>query len=533
MTRRIPHGESPLEIRKGFQRMAKQTDVITDGPVGAVLVGAGSGTTPIWGTDLTTLTLLTVDDITINGAVISSGTGAISFSNENLTTTGSVSGINVTSGLNPGHSHSGGSLIIDHGADLTGLGDDDHGLYHTDARGDVRYYTKTELNAGQLDTRYFTEAEHLNTSAGAADAGKPIKLDAAGHVDATMINDGDIDHASIANTHNLTTDIDHASITNTHNLTTDIDHASITNTHNLTTDIDHGAISGLGDVADHPDYSLTDGTRDFSGVVVGIDPVNSNQLATKEYVDSAISFIQEFFLTDTASVGSYFSMVDQHTGEAESNDPTGSIDQSNGQALTEWITVVNVPGMTGLEHGIYSIHIHIEKTGGGARDVVVYFEVYIRTHPGGSETLVTTSEVSDLITSRTSINLHAVLSNDITTNDTDRLVVKLFANGVSAGNDATIVLYSEGATASHFGVPTSSEVLSTIFLRQDGTKDLTGDLAVDPGITIDGRDIRLDGMDLDTLVTLIGKMKVDTSATADYLGAAFNDGVLRTSTGIS
>ena len=40
-------------------------------------------------TSLGTLTSLTVDNITINGAVISSSSGAISFSNENLSTTGS------------------------------------------------------------------------------------------------------------------------------------------------------------------------------------------------------------------------------------------------------------------------------------------------------------------------------------------------------------------------------------------------------------------------------------------------------------
>jgi len=64
---------------------------------------------------------------------------------------------------------------------------------------DTRFYKKTELDAGQLDNRYFTEDEHLAASAGAGDAGKPIKLDAAGHVDATMVNDGDVDHTAIQN----------------------------------------------------------------------------------------------------------------------------------------------------------------------------------------------------------------------------------------------------------------------------------------------------------------------------------------------
>lgn len=58
-------------------------------------------------------------------------------------------------------SASGGGGVTDHGL-LTGLADDDHTQYHNDARGDARYYTKTQLDAGQLDTRYYTESE-VNT----------------------------------------------------------------------------------------------------------------------------------------------------------------------------------------------------------------------------------------------------------------------------------------------------------------------------------------------------------------------------------
>jgi len=62
------------------------------------------------------------------------------------------------------------------------------------------FFTKKELvDQGALDSRYFTEAEHINVSAGAGDAGKPVKLDAGGQVDATMIADGDIDHTAITN----------------------------------------------------------------------------------------------------------------------------------------------------------------------------------------------------------------------------------------------------------------------------------------------------------------------------------------------
>lgn len=42
---------------------------------------------------------------------------------------------------------------------LQGLDNDDHIQYLTTTRGDNRYFTETELNNGQLDTRYYTESE--------------------------------------------------------------------------------------------------------------------------------------------------------------------------------------------------------------------------------------------------------------------------------------------------------------------------------------------------------------------------------------
>ena len=55
--------------------------------------------------------------------------------------------------------------INDHG-ELAGLTDDDHTQYLNTTRGDARYYTETELDAGQLDTRYYTETEIDSTVAG-------------------------------------------------------------------------------------------------------------------------------------------------------------------------------------------------------------------------------------------------------------------------------------------------------------------------------------------------------------------------------
>ena len=54
--------------------------------------------------------------------------------------------------------------VTDHGA-LTGLADDDHAIYHTNARGDARYYLKSEVDAAlagkaAVVSRVFVTANH-------------------------------------------------------------------------------------------------------------------------------------------------------------------------------------------------------------------------------------------------------------------------------------------------------------------------------------------------------------------------------------
>jgi len=117
------------------------------------------------------------------------------------------------------------SLISNHG-DLTGLTDDDHTQYHNDTRGDARYYTETELNAGQLDNRYYTETEinnfdYVNSTTLTTVSGDLV----SGYIAADVV----VTNAYIAADVALSGTIDHDTIVNNHNLTTDIDHDALTN----------------------------------------------------------------------------------------------------------------------------------------------------------------------------------------------------------------------------------------------------------------------------------------------------------------
>ncbi len=239
--------------------------------------------------------------------------------------------------------------------------------------------------------------------------------------------------------------------------------------------LDHGAAisaASRGD-DDHTIYSLADGTRAFTGTVAGIDPTVSSHLTTKEYVDSVISFINTFICNDTASDigGIYFVMKDLATGEAESTFITAGLGTGDGQALANFATVAGVPGLIILSHGTYDGHIHAEVTAGN-KPVKIHFEIYTSNAAGGAQVLRATSEESGVITSKAEIDLHANVISDVVINTTDRIIIKWLANVGATGSAVTVVLYAEGTNHSHLMIPTTSEILSTIFLRQDGTKPL-------------------------------------------------------------
>ena len=225
----------------------------------------------------------------------------------------------------------------------------------------------------------------------------------------------------------------------------------------------------------HTGASPTFAGATFTQVVTGIYPTASAHLATKEYVDSAITFVEEYFFNDTASDigGIYFEMLDTPTGEAESFFTSGSLSTGDDQGLFNWATIASVPGLLFLEKGVYEGHIHAEKLT-GTKPVTLYFKIYSRA-TDATETLIATSEESGLILGTPNeVDIHATLAADVTIATTDRIIIKWFANVGSTGSAATVRIYAEGNNSSRVKVPISSNVLNQLYVRQDGTKALTG-----------------------------------------------------------
>lgn len=239
-------------------------------------------------------------------------------------------------------------------------------------------------------------------------------------------------------------------------------------------------VSAGGGAHDHVEYLTTDGERALTGTQVGIFPTASAHLATKEYVDSAIHFIEDYYFNNTASsyAGVYYKMLDTPTGEGESTFQSGALGEGDNQTLFNFATDAGAPGVTVLEAGTYSAHIHARVTAANKRPVKIHFKVYYREN-GNEELVVTSEESAFLTTNSTEYGLHGTLAADVTIATTDRLIVKWFANvDAIPAVDAVVELFAEGENASRFSVPITTAVLNQIFLRQDGTKPLLADWAI-------------------------------------------------------
>ncbi len=201
---------------------------------------------------------------------------------------------------------------------------------------------------------------------------------------------------------------------------------------------------------------------------------------TKDEVNSIVEGNTfDFFLNDALSgIGSpeYFTMDPSETGLTESTF-SGTI-TGDAFLIDSFVTSTSEPTFTELVAGIYALHIHADTTtGANVGTARIYWEFYKRTHPGGVETLLITSEESNiLIGSATEIDIHGTASAVTVLGDTDRLVIKIYANiEVSRPSDPIVTLRAEGTTATHFEVVTTLTAFDDRYVEVEGDT-MTGQL---------------------------------------------------------
>ncbi len=250
---------------------------------------------------------------------------------------------------------------------------------------------------------------------------------------------------------------------------------------------DHGSIGGLDDIADHAYASLIDGTRAFTGVVGGINPTAAPHLTTKEYVDFAVAGMQfDMFLdeldstiNDPGTANDYYSLQTTETGDATTTrDAYAALGQGDDQEVVSYISSVALP-FAQLQIGVVDFHVHARKNGSGQKIATIFGKLYHRAS-GGTETLIATTEESAALgITVADYSLHGNITSVTDFSATDRLVLKIRANVQAAGGaNAQIEITQEGDEDSFISALVNTDTLSEVFLRQDGTKELTANWGV-------------------------------------------------------
>lgn len=372
----------------------------------------------------------------------------------------------------------GGGGVSDHGA-LTGLSDDDHSQYHNDTRGDARYYTQSQLNAGQLDTRYFTETES-NTNF------EPKNTNIQSHI------------ASTANPHSVTkSQVGLGNVVNADTTTT----ANITDSTNkrFVTDadlVDIGNLSGVNtgdqDLSGKANVSHTHALSDLtqSGATSGqVAKWNGSAWAPANESGGGISSINsQTGSTQTIATGTLgtdfavSSSGDTHT----LNLPTASATNTGKLSSTDWSTF------------------------NGKQDAIGYTAENVANKENSTlDTSSTKYPTNNLV--KTNVDLKANKAGDTFTGAVIPSVVTLtdaatISVNASLGNQFTVTLGGNRT----LGNPTSAVngQLLLFAIRQDGTGSRT--------ITLDTK-YRL-GTDITgiTLTTTINK--------TDYIGVRYHSG---------
>ncbi len=218
--------------------------------------------------------------------------------------------------------------------------------------------------------------------------------------------------------------------------------------------------------------------------IVNKTAVNDNDLVNKAYVDGiSINTGIDLFAYDAASsdIGGYKQLQpnpssgEEKSGVVEIAGNTEDVAIGSRATETDYNAFAQINTLTA---GIYNFHIHMKAE--NTLRLRVYVKFYVRSS-GGSETLITTSPISEFIgiTSK-GYDLHATLSEEYPLVAGDRIVVKAFANN-SHPSPSDLTVYVEGDTATRITIRSlSTQKSHSSLLNLDyASAGHTGDLVVE------------------------------------------------------
>ena len=225
--------------------------------------------------------------------------------------------------------------------------------------------------------------------------------------------------------------------------------------------------------------------------------VNGIPLLDQEYDDfsNPDEFVNKGYVDWVATaIGANYYMTDDDDGDtgykvcslipsADSETYIEASGVTDGQLLGTWISDVG-EAPSKLPRGMYDWFIFAEKTS-GTKTLRLYWKLYERKTDDSEVLIATSSESNELkMGEKTSYIIPLALDSDHTPDSGSRIVGKIYASVSGSGNAPTVKIYYQGASGSRWEIPTSTEILNNIYVKQaDHTKAVHDALGIDAETT--------------------------------------------------
>jgi len=157
------------------------------------------------------------------------------------------------------------------------------------------------------------------------------------------------------------------------------------------------------------------------------------------------------FISGASSISSYKQAVPLNSYVAGPLSTSATTVTTTPTILGVFATNIGQPNITVIPSGDINVHYDVEKAS-GSNNYYTYAEIYKRTS-GGTETLLTTSDVSPQSSSNGVLNIDvtALLTSNTLLDLTDRIITKIYA--VMLSSSATISLRIDDATNARIELP--------------------------------------------------------------------------------
>ncbi len=216
----------------------------------------------------------------------------------------------------------------------------------------------------------------------------------------------------------------------------------------------------------------------------------AHQFVDKQYVDTAVSNLGiKYYMLSTGSgvtqpvtSEEYYNTSVTPSEEVESS--ITATDPADDEFIAGWISPTDSTP-TKLIKGVYDWDIFVAKSASGNKNFRVYWRL-VEYKSGGTETVIATSANSNLLDVKALRVVPLTLDSDYTPDAGSRIVGKVYAKFVDGSSATDIILYSEGASDSHWEIPTNKEILDTLYQASDSGLDDISALAVTDGNFIVG-----------------------------------------------